>query len=100
MFLEELGYNKNLIVEHLPLEIKRYLLDNKVKFLPYKLKIATIEEKREMAIKSAVMQGWCNMVHSRLEVLLGKNIFTDNEATIFQEGEHLEILKTNENFKT
>lgn len=100
MFLEELGYKKNPIVEHLPLEIKRYLLDNKVKILPYKLKIAIIEEKRERAIKSAVMQGWCNMVHDRLEVLLGKNIFINNEDPILQEGEHLESLKKNENLQT
>jgi|JI10StandDraft_1071094.scaffolds.fasta_scaffold65479_3 hypothetical protein len=100
MFLEELGYKKNPVVEHLSPEIKKYLLDNKVKILPYKLKIAIIEEKREMAIKSAVMQGWCNMVHSRLEVLLGKNIFINNEDPILQEGEHLESLKKNENFKT
>lgn len=100
MFLEELGYKKNLIVEHLPLEIKKYLLDNKVKILPYKLKIAIIEEKRERVIKSAVMQGWCNMVHDRLEVLLGKNIFINNEDPILQEGEHLESLKKNENLQT
>lgn len=86
MFLEELGYKKNLIVEHLSPEIKKYLLDNKVKILPYKLKIAIIEEKRERAIKSAVMQGWCNMVHDRLAVLLGKNIFINNEDPILQEG--------------
>lgn len=86
MFLEELGYKKNPVVEHLSPEIKKYLLDNKVKILPYKLKIAVIEEKRERTIKSAVMQGWCNMVHNRLEVLLGKNIFINNEEPILQEG--------------
>jgi len=86
MFLEELGYKKNPVVEHLSPEIKKYLLDNKVKILPYKLKIAVIEEKRERTIKSAVMQGWCNMVHDRLEVLLGKNIFINNEEPILQEG--------------
>lgn len=91
MFLEELGYKKNPVVEHLSPEIKKYLLDNKVKILPYKLKIAIIEEKRERAIKSAVMQGWCNMVHDRLEVLLGKNIFINNEDPILQEGDIKEV---------